>query len=151
MKRLTALLLLIIISALALVGCGGDSDIPTGMQLVRGGEAVGYYLYSPEGWVVANQGNIAATYVSAIDTTSVTLTEASMPSGSIDEYFEEAKADFTFEITLKKQGESFKLGNAEEARQYVYDYKYWSFNQNGEKTYFDVRTMQVFAKFDGRF
>lgn len=151
MKRLTALLLFVIISVLSLVSCGESTDIPEGMQLVRGSDALGYYFYSPDGWAVANQGGIAATYVSAIDTTSVTLTEASMPSGSIEEYFEAAKADFTFEITLKKQGENFKLGNAEEARQYVYDYKYWSFNQNGEKEYFDVRTMQIFAKFDGRF
>ncbi len=142
MKKITALLLVIIISALSLVGCGSTSDVPTGMQLVRGGDALGYYLYVPEGWIVSNQGNIAAAYVSTVDTTSVTLVEAEMPTGTIDEYFEAAKADFTFDISVTVSGKDFKLGNAEEAKQYIYEYTYSNFK---------FRTMQVFAKFDGSF
>ena len=143
MKKITALILTVIIAALALCGCGGNSsDAPEGMQLVRGGDSVGYYLYAPIGWVVANQGKIASTYVSTIDTTSVTLVEAEMPDVSIEEYFNAAEAEFTFPINVTKRNESFKLGNAEEARQFIYDYEYSSFK---------FRTMQIFAKFDGRF
>lgn len=142
MKKITALLLTIIISALALVGCDAPSDVPTGMQLVQGGESLGYYLYAPDGWIVSSQGNIAAAYVSTIDTTSVTLTEAKMPSGTVAEYFDAARADFTFDINVTKENADFKLGNAEEAKQFIYDYEY-----SGYK----FRTMQVFAKFDGSF
>ena len=143
MKKITALILTVIIAALALCGCGGkSSDAPEGMQLVQGGDSVGYYLYAPIGWVVANQGKIASTYVSTIDTTSVTLVEAEMPAVGIDEYFKAAEADFTFPINVTKRNESVKLGNAEEARQFIYDYEYSSFK---------FRTMQIFAKFDGRF
>ena len=143
MKRFTALLLVLIIAMLSLSGCGENADAPSGMQLVRGGDALGYYLYAPEGWIVANHGNIASTYVSTIDSTSVTLVEAEMPSGSIEEYFAEAEKEFTFsELEITKRGAAIKLGNADEASQFIYNYKYDKY---------EFRTMQIFAKFDGRF
>lgn len=141
MKKLTALLLAII-TILSLAGCNVVNDVPSGMQLVRGGEDVGYYLYSPDGWIIANQGDIAATYMSTIDTTSITLAEASMPSGSIAEYFEAEAEKFEFPINVTKANADYKLGNAEEAKQFIYDYEY-----SGYK----FRTMQIFAKYDGRF
>ena len=145
MKKITAAVLTIITLLLALTGCSQGVDAPEGMQLVRGSDAIGYYFYSPIGWIVASQGNIASSYVSTIDSTSVTLVEAKMPEGSIKDYFEAAKADFTFEITVKNEGGepiATKLGNAEEAYQYIYDYEYSGFK---------FRTMQIFAKFEGRF
>jgi hypothetical protein len=145
MKRIIATALTIITLLLALTGCSQGSDAPEGMQLVRGSDAIGYYFYSPIGWIVASQGNIASSYVSTIDSTSVTLVEAKMPEGSIKDYFEAAKADFTFEITVKNEGGepiATKLGNAEEAYQYIYDYEYSGFK---------FRTIQIFAKFEGRF
>ncbi len=142
MKRTIALLLAVITALFSLAGCGTTSDVPDGMQLVRGGDSLGYYLYAPEGWTVSSQGNISAAYVSSVDTTSVTLVEADMPSVSIKEYFEAARADFTFPVNVTKENGDFKFGNAEEARQFIYDYEY-----SGYK----FRTMQVFAKFDGRF
>lgn len=142
MKRTLALLLTVIIAILSLAGCAASSDAPAGMQKVRGSDALGYYLYVPEGWTVANQGDVAAAYVSTLDNTSVTLVEASMPEGTIAEYFEAAKADFTFAINLTKENADFKLGNATEAKQFIYDYEYSDYK---------FRTMQVFAKFEGRF
>ena len=142
MKKITALLLTIITLVLALAGCSQSSDAPEGMQIVRGGDNIGYYLYSPTGWIVANQGNIASSYVSTIDSTSVTLVEAKMPEGTIEEYFEASKADFVFDITVTSKNPEFKLGNAEEAYSFVYEYEY-----SGYK----FRTMQAFAKFEGRF
>ena len=145
MKKITALLLAIITLALSLCGCSQTADAPEGMQLVRGSDELGYYLYSPAGWIVANQGKIASSYVSTIDSTSVTLVEAKMPEGTVKEYFEAAKADFTFDIEVKNEGGepiACKLGNAEEAHQFIYDYEYSDFK---------FRTMQIFAKFEGRF
>ena len=145
MKKITAAVLTIITLLLALCGCSQGADAPEGMQLVRGSDAIGYYFYSPIGWIAASQGNIASSYVSTIDSTSVTLVEAKMPEGSIKDYFEAAKADFTFEITVKNEGGepiATKLGNSEEAYQYIYDYEYSGFK---------FRTMQIFAKFEGRF
>ena len=145
MKKITAAALTIITLLLALCGCSQTADAPDGMQLVRGSDALGYYLYSPIGWIAASQGNIASSYVSTIDSTSVTLVEAKMPEGTIKEYFEAAKADFTFDIEVKNEGGepiATKLGNAEEAQQYIYDYEYSGFK---------FRTMQKFAKFEGRF
>ena len=145
MKKITAAVLTIITLLLALCGCSQGSDAPDGMQLVRGSDAIGYYFYSPIGWIVASQGNVASSYVSTIDSTSVTLVEAKMPEGTVKEYFEAAKADFTFDIEIKNEGGEpivAKLGNAEEALQYTYDYEYSGFK---------FRTIQIFAKFEGRF
>ena len=145
MKKITAAALIIITILTALCGCSQTADAPDGMQLVRGSDALGYYLYSPIGWIAASQGKIASSYVSTIDSTSVTLVEAKMPEGTIKEYFESAKADFTFDIEVKNEGGepiACKLGNAEEAQQYIYDYEYSGFK---------FRTMQIFAKFEGRF
>ena len=145
MKKITAAALTIITLLLALCGCSQTADAPDGMQLVRGSDALGYYFYSPIGWIAASQGNIASSYVSTIDSTSVTLVEAKMPEGTVKEYFEAAKADFTFDIEVKNEGGepiACKLGNAEEAQQYIYDYEYSGFK---------FRTMQIFAKFEGRF
>ena len=144
MKRIIATALTIIPLLLALTGCSQGADAPEGMQLVRGSDALGYYLYSPIGWIAASQGNIASSYVSTIDSTSVTLVEAKMPEGTIKEYFEAAKADFTFEITVKNEGGepiACKLGNAD-AHRYVYDFEYSGFK---------FRTMQIFATFEERF
>ena len=145
MKKITAAALTIITLLLALCGCSQTADAPDGMQLVRGSDALGYYFYSPIGWIAASQGKIASSYVSTIDSTSVTLVEAKMPEGTVKEYFEAAKADFTFDIEVKNEGGepiACKLGNAEEALQYTYDYEYSGFK---------FRTIQIFAKFEGRF
>ena len=145
MKKITAAALIIITILTALCGCSQGSDAPDGMQLVRGSDALGYYFYSPIGWIAASQGKIASSYVSTIDSTSVTLVEAKMPEGTVKEYFEAAKADFTFDIEVKNEGGEpivAKLGNAEEALQYTYDYEYSGFK---------FRTIQIFAKFEGRF
>ena len=114
MKKITAAVLTIIIILTALCGCSQTADAPDGMQLVRGSDALGYYLYSPIGWIVASQGKIASSYVSTIDSTSVTLVEAKMPEGTIKEYFEAAKADFTFDIDVKNEGESTLVAKAGE-------------------------------------
>ena len=127
MKRtLTALLALImIISALCLTSCGKDDGAPDGMQLVMGGEDVGYYFWGPEEWVVANVGSIACTYVSKIDLSSMTFAETDKPSGTVEEYFESEKTKFPYEITVSVNGESCNFGDATKlGTKYVYSYEY---------------------------
>lgn len=128
MKRILAIFLtlaLIISSLLALSSCSNNDGAPDGMALVRGGEDVGYYFYGPEEWVVSNLGNIACTYASKIDTTSMTFAESEKPTVSIKEYFESEKAKFPFEITVTVDAESCTFGNADTlATKYVYTYTY---------------------------
>lgn len=145
MKRtLAALLALImIISTLCLTSCGKDDDVPEGMQLVRGGEDVGYYFYGPEEWVVANLGNISCTYVSSINLSSISFTETQMPEGTVTEYFESEKEKFPYEITVSVNGEGCAFGNADKiAAKYVYSYTYKDISYT---------CMQIFVEHSDRF
>ena len=127
MKRiLTAFLALVMFfSVIGLTSCGKNDGAPDGMALVRGGEDLGYYFYGPEEWVVANLGDIACTYVSKIDPSSMTFVESKKPANSIAEYFESEKTKFPYEITVSVNGESCSFGNADTlATKYVYTYTY---------------------------
>ena len=127
MKRiLTALLVLVMIfSVLTLSSCKKDDGSPDGMILVKGGEDIGYYFYGPEEWVVANLGEIACTYVSKIDPSSMTFVESEKPVGTVGEYFEAEKTKFPYEINVIVNGESCNFGNADSlATKYVYTYTY---------------------------
>ena len=77
MKRIISILSVIaaLLASLSILSsCGkSNNDIPEGMQLVRGGEDVGYYFYGPEGWTIANQGDISTTYVSSVNYTSLSF------------------------------------------------------------------------------
>ena len=48
--------------------------------------------------------------------------ENKMPDVSIAEYFESSRSDFAFTINLTKENADFKLGHADEAKQFIYDY-----------------------------
>ena len=126
MKRILAsLLILVMMLTLCLTSCSESDGAPDGMALVKGGESLGYYFYGPEEWVVANLGDIACTYASKIDTTSMTFVESEKPEGTVGEYFESEKAKFPYEITVSVNGESCTFGNADTlATKYVYSYTY---------------------------
>lgn len=142
-RVLLTLLLILALSPLTLLtSCGGDADLPEGMQCARGGEDVGYYFYVPEEWTVANQGSISGAYVSRVNRTSVTYTECPMPEQTLDEYFAASLAEFPTEPVVTVSGEPTTFGNAEVARKYVYRYKY----QDVSYGFF-----QIFACFEGRF
>ena len=121
MKKILKLLLLLVISSLVLTACG-DSDIPDGMQLIRGGEEYGYYFYAPEEWTNSSFGNIARAHVSAIDTSSVSITCVDIPEGSIEDYFmaDMEKLPYDAKITLEKSDEIL-LGGFK-AKRYVYTF-----------------------------
>ena len=145
MKRITSIMLIIatLLSLLLLTSCK-KSDAPEGMQLVKGGIDYAYSFYAPEEWVVANLGEVACTYASRVDTTSMTFAETTRPEGSIKDYFESEKALFPYEITVLTDGESCSFGNADKlALKYVYTYEYKKvdytcmqiFVENGEEFY----------------
>lgn len=143
MKKILAFVM-IIASLASLIACGKNDGVPDGMQLVRGGEDVGYYFYGPEEWTVANLGNISATYASNVDSSSITYVETDMPSGTVQEYFTNSLAEFpTPPTVLEPQGgETVTFGTAESAVKFVYDHEY-----SGHK----FRTMQIFVKHGERF
>ncbi len=138
MKKILLAILLIALASLALTACGGGDEIPEGMKLVAGGDADGYYFYGPEEWITANQKDVACTYVSTLDYTSVTFVKSTLPEASspdipeavrIKEYFissTERLNDYPFSgFTLSEiQGETCNFGNAERAYKFVYDYSY---------------------------
>ena len=127
MKRIfTALLALIMIfNLLALTSCSGDDGAPDGMQLVKGGEDLGYYFYGPEEWVLASIGDIGCTYASKIDLSSMTFVKTDMPESTVAEYFAGEKTKFPYEITVTVDGETCNFGNADAlATKYVYTYSY---------------------------
>ena len=143
-KAVSAILTLVIIfCAFSLSSCNKKDGVPEGMQLVRGGEDVGYNFYGPEEWVVANLGDISSTYASRIDTSGITFVEAVKPEGSVTEYFAEERTRFPYEITVSVDGESCAFGNATSyATKYVYSYTYKEVSYS---------CMQIFVENEGRF
>ena len=96
MKKIVALISLIAISitsVFSLVSCSDDEKIPDRMQLIAGGESLGYYFYGPEEWTISNIGSIKSAYASRVDSSSVSFTEVYpvdfLPDGvsEADEYF----------------------------------------------------------------
>lgn len=140
-KRLLALLL-ILATLFALSSCSQDSA-PTGMKTASDAEKVGYKLYVPEEWTVSNLEGITAAYVSTLDSSSISLVEAEMPTGTIQEYFEAGLADFPTAPSYEYKGEAL-FGNAKaaDAHKYTFEYEY-----AGHKFGF----MQIFVKFESRF
>lgn len=131
MRRILAALIIVItlFSVLAMTSCGKNDGAPDGMQLVRGGDDVGYKFWGPEEWVVSNYGNISCTYASKIDMSSMTFAETEMPKGTVEEYFESEKTKFPYEITVTVNGEDCSFGNADKlAKKYVYTYTYKDFS-----------------------
>lgn len=126
MKRIACALLALILlfAAFSMTSCGKDDGAPEGMALVKGGDDLGYYFWGPEEWVVANIGDIACTYVSKVDLSSMTFVEAELPEGTVSEYFEDEKAKFPYEIKVTVDGKDCTFGTAKTAKKYVYTYTY---------------------------
>ena len=140
MKKILKLLLLLVLSSIVLTSCGG-SDIPDGMQLIRGGEEYGYYFYAPEEWTNSSFGDVARAHVSAIDTSSVSIVELSVPEGAIEDYFfsDMEKLPYDEGITLEKKEEVI-LGGVSGAEKFVY-----TFTEQGVP----FKAMQIYVKKHG--
>ena len=141
-------------SVLCLSSCKKDDGVPDGMQLVNGGDSLGYYFYGPEGWVIANMGDISCTYVSTIDYSSMTFTPLGVdkyydsnvgPAAAIAELFQKDAEKFGREpfsdFRISKEGEPCSFGNAEEAYKFIYSYSYEG------KPY---TCMQIFSVYSGQ-
>ena len=166
MKKILTLFLalaLILASAGALVSCGADANTPDGMQIVAGGDELGYYFYAPEGWSVSNVGGIKSAFVSRIDTTSVTFTEvdpfASTDGGGKDkdayffeDYFADSLSEFATTPTVSNNGEEILFGKsgerADRAKRYTFSYDYY--DPNADKTY-SYAFMQILIKAGGKY
>lgn len=149
MKKFIALILAlasILSSLFILSSCGDESETPSDMQLVAGGEKLGYYFYSPEEWTVSNVGEIKAAYVSRVDPTAIVFTEidVKVPDGSdktaeeyfFDDYFEECCKEFPDSYktvyTVKGEEEPFGKTNegADRAEKYIFNYTYYDATAN---------------------
>ena len=119
-----------------------DSDLPEGMQLVKGGEDVGYYFYAPEEWTLSNYGQISAAYASNVDSSSISFTYIGEPEGTIDEYFTKSLDEFPVRPYVTVSGEETTFGNADKAVKYVFEHEY---------TEHKFRTMQIFVSYEDRF
>ena len=126
MKRIIATLMALItlLGVLTMTSCGNKDGAPKGMQLVKGGDDVGYKFFGPEEWVISNYGDIGCTYVSKIDMSSMTFVETEKPTGTVAEYFESEKIKFPYEITVSVNGDACNFGNAYSASKYIYTYTY---------------------------
>ena len=145
MKKTVSLILALIAVITALLGltaCQDKSDIPEGMQLVRGGDELGYYFYGPDGWVISNDGDIDCTYVTTSISVSMTFVKSVMPEGYtkpvIDEstgeipipewiknYADKQLAAFPSQmLATKSEVKATDFGNASEAYRVIFDYTY---------------------------
>ncbi len=161
MKKILGALLLIAIlitGAISLTACGDEGDIPEGMQLVAGGESLGYYFYAPEEWSISNVGEIKSAYVSRLDTTSVSFAEIkseSFPEGTEDadtyffnQYFKDTLSEFPTEPSVADpDGENTLFGKkdaaADKAKKYTFTYEYYDYT--AKKT-FKFGFMQILLK-----
>ncbi len=137
---------------LTLSACGEEKpDAPEGMQLVRGSDSIGYYFYAPDNWVVANDGNKAASYVSTIDSSAVSLVEVKMPEEPVVDYISGELARFPegFELETTDITED-DFGNADSAYKVSFSYTY-SYEYGEKKMSYEYMTMQYYAIFHGRF
>ena len=123
MKKLLILLLLTAM-LLPLFSCGEDEELPEGMQLAADQDALGFALYIPEEWTVSSYGNIAAGYVSGLDTSSVSLVRVYPAAGEgLDDYMHRSLSMAKEPVELVEDGKDVTFGNAKGARSYVYTTK----------------------------
>ncbi len=124
MRKFLVFLLVILTASFVFSSCTNEEiDVPSGLQILKISKSDGYQLFGPEGWIVANDGDIAASYVSNINNTSITFAKVAPPTVSIKEYFDSEKDKFPYEITVVEEKDT-KFGNAESAYSYVYTFEY---------------------------
>lgn len=138
------LLISLIAALLTFASCGGEQSsitVPEGMQIISQSKEDGYVFFGPDAWTVANQAGMGVSYLSGINTTSITFAKAEVPESglgkeSLKEYFNSTKAAFPYKesVTVITECEPTNFGNADKAYKYVYTYKYGDY---------DIACMQV--------
>lgn len=107
MKKIISILLLLLLS-LSLFACGGDKEVPDGMQKASGDD-VAYSLFVPGGWILLDTDGMNGAYYSSSDKSSITVSSYYGDFYSIDEYWQASKE--SYERTYK----SFAVETEEEA------------------------------------
>jgi hypothetical protein len=161
MKKIGAFISLIatlIGCVFCLAACGDSSHIPDGMQLVAGGNSLGYYFYAPEEWTVSNTGEIKSAYVARVDTSSVSFAEVHpkdfLPDGAnaedyfFNSYFKKSLEEFpNAPKVANPDGENIIFGKegeaADKAKKYTFTYEYYDYNA---KETFKYGFMQILIK-----
>lgn len=124
MKRFFALLLAL--SALLLVSCAKQEDVPTGMKLASG-EIVAYRLYIPQNWTVDMSTGVTSAYVSASDRSNLSVvffdtTEAEGEDPAA--YFARYRKEYQETLgEMSEPEESDAKLDGTDAKQYVYSAK----------------------------
>ncbi len=140
MRKFIAILILSLSAMLCFGSCKNDeTEAPDGLQVVKISEVEGYQFFGPEEWIIANDGDIAVSYVAVGGAVkaSLSFTEADMPTVGLKNYFEAEKPFFAYEISIKEEP-TVRLGNSDgENYSVVYTFKY---NET------DYACMQIFAK-----
>lgn len=155
MKKVIGLAALILTVVLAFSACS-DSDVPDGMQLVRGGEELGYYFYAPKEWTPDSRGDISSVHVSSLDNSSVTVTSVaeSEEIKEIENTQDAMKKYFTDDMQLLPYSGEIKivesgtecLWGGKTAYRFVYEFK--ETDASGE-TEVSFKAMQLLARRGG--
>lgn len=123
MRKILATILIILTLA-CLASCNKQNEAPEGLQIVDDNSACGYVFYGPEGWEIANRGGISSSYVSPINTTSISFARADMPTVPLAQYFDESMATLPYSVNVIKRDEKCTFGNATSATKYIYTFSY---------------------------
>ena len=126
LKKITAVLVAVLMCVVA-VGCSSDnSDVPDGMQL-SSLEGEPFKLYVPESWTVNTASGISCAYYSALDKSMVTARYFTHENANItlDEYVTEHTVDCseTLELFNLVSNNPAILGGSD-AKELIYTAKY---------------------------
>lgn len=135
MKKTLLLITTLLLSILVLASCNEGEEVPEGLQIIEINYELGFRFYGPENWIVINASTgentrIWGAKMSSANNISITLAKSEMPEGDIGEYFDRSLKEFPEGMTpyVVKSPTKANFGNAGEAYQCVYTYKYEDYN-----------------------
>ena len=160
MKKFLKVFAILLVAICTLVGCSNE-NVPEGLSKMNIRDGEGFTIYCPEGWTDVSAPFNEHSYVyaarfSTANRTAFTFVEGEMPEGEISEYFDESLNELSDgmreTLTVLSGPEDCNFGNADEAKRYVYTYKYSDYDYT-ESDYVlkDFSFMQIFVKHSGRF
>ena len=131
MKKTLLFIVALLLFSTLLVSCDDGEEVPDGLQIIEISEKHGFKFYGPEGWIVVNSSidsnrRIWGAKMSSANNISITLAKSEMPDTDITAYFNNSLAEFPADMTphVVTMPTKANFGNAKEAYQCVYTYKY---------------------------
>lgn len=142
----------------SLISCNKE-EVPEGLQVVAISEEEGFKFYGPDGWIIVNDVfnadyKVYATKRTGKSKTSITFVQAPMPEKAIAEYFSDSINSPVSGIafTVVKEPTKTTFGNADEAYNCIYTYKYSEYDSAERKSVEkDMTCLQYFIKHGGKF